>query len=59
MTDPLVIWLGPSCDSCRGNEREWSADDVFDRCDECGAPPVKYILAPDQLPAAEPPQDDE
>lgn len=45
-----VIWLEPTCDGCEkyNSERLWCQDDVLDDCSECGARPVKYVLAPDQ-----------
>ncbi len=44
-----VIWLEPCCDKCEyDGDRRWSRDEAFfDPCD-CGAMPVKYVLAPDQ-----------
>lgn len=46
-----VIWLQPWCDGCEahcysGEGRSWCQDDAWGQCDECGAPPVKYQLAP-------------
>lgn len=54
-----VIWLQPWCQACAATEdRMWCQDNVWDSgCDECGAMPVKYILAPDQ-PQPEPRDDD-
>lgn len=44
-----IIWLQPSCEDCAGKDRMWCQDNVWDdRCEECGAQPVKYVLAPDQ-----------
>jgi hypothetical protein len=43
-----TIWLQPWCDKCDrspGDGRVWSADDEWGPC-ECGAMPVKYMLAP-------------
>lgn len=49
MPDPKEIWLQPWCDGCQrhsGNQgRLWCEDDVWGKCDECGAPSVKYRLA--------------
>jgi len=40
-----VIWLQPWCRDCQlhGDDRTWSADDVWVQCDECERKPVKYI----------------
>lgn len=52
-TKHTVIWLQPWCDGCERNDyseagRLWCQDDPWGHCDECGAPAVKYVLAPDQ-----------
>lgn len=47
-----TIWLQPWCDGCEkhayGEGRLWCQDDVWGKCDECDAMPVKYVIAPDQ-----------
>jgi hypothetical protein len=45
-----IIWLQPWCDKCErsAEDRTWCRDDVYLQCDECGAMPVKYVLASDQ-----------
>jgi hypothetical protein len=45
-----TIWLQPWCDGCErsSEDRLWCQDDVWSYCDECGAPAVRYVLAPDQ-----------
>ena len=51
--EPLqVIWLQPWCEGCKtwADERTWCQDDAWGACDECGRLPVKYVIAPDQLP---------
>lgn len=49
MEQHKTIWLQPSCDRCRGYDRDWCQDNVWeDGCETCGEPPVKYVLAPDQ-----------
>jgi hypothetical protein len=43
------IWLQPWCPVCNLNSYEgrmWCQDNVWDRCEECGEKPVKYVLAP-------------
>lgn len=49
MPDPSEIWLQPWCDRCERNSGEqgrlWCQDDVWGRCDECGASAVKYSLS--------------
>lgn len=47
---PKAIWLQPWCVDCGryslGDDgRQWCEDDVWDECDECGLPAVKYVLA--------------
>jgi hypothetical protein len=43
-----TIWLQPACDDTIDG-REWCQDNVWPNgCEECGAMPVKYVLAPDQ-----------
>lgn len=43
-----IIWLQPKCADC-DEDRTWCQDNVWGRgCEECGAMPVKYVLAPDQ-----------
>lgn len=51
----LTIWLAPGCEGQCAQDREWCSDNVFEPCEECGAMPVKYILAPDQPALAAPP----
>ena len=50
-----VIWLQPWCLGCKqwADDRTWCQDDVWTACDECGRPPVKYVLAPDQPPRSQ------
>lgn len=48
MTEHQVIWLAPRCGGVCVQDREWCQDAVWGPCEECGAMPVKYILAPDQ-----------
>lgn len=44
-----VIWLQPHCEGCEAEDRNWCQDNVWaEGCEECGAMPVKYLLAPDQ-----------
>jgi hypothetical protein len=65
MSEHQTIWLQPWCDECAKaswNEtmsggRTWCQDAVYDSCD-CGAMPVKYILAADQ-PQPKPQEDDD
>jgi hypothetical protein len=47
---PTTIWLQPWCDKCErsAEDRTWCRDEVYLQCDECGAMPVKYVLASDQ-----------
>jgi hypothetical protein len=45
MDEHKEIWLEPQCDECRGHERSWCYDNVWGECDECGAKPVKYVIA--------------
>ena len=47
--DHKEIWLQPWCDACAtmGVDRQWCQDDVWTACEECGAKPVRYVLAPD------------
>lgn len=49
-TEHTTIWLQPWCERCdlEGDARLWCQDDPWEHCDECGAPSVKYVLAPDQ-----------
>lgn len=49
-TEHPVIWLQPWCTGCDlyNDPRLWCQDDVWGKCDECDALPVKYMLAPDQ-----------
>ena len=54
-----IIWLQPWCDACDrydNYERLWCQDNVWDNCEACGRPAVKYVLASDQ--PAEPGPDD-
>jgi len=59
-----TIWLQPWCAECErvGRQpetgRTWCQDSVYDQCD-CGAMPVKYVLAPDQPTKPEPEYEDE
>lgn len=53
MSDHKVIWLQPWCAECAKHHyadegRMWCQDDVWGRCEECGAKPVRYIRAEDQ-----------
>ena len=46
-----TIWLAPWCAECERKEcgdvgRTWCQDGVYDPCEDCGAQPVKYVLAP-------------
>lgn len=45
---PPVIWLAPGCVVCNIEDRCWCPDNAFEQCEECGAMPVKYVLALDQ-----------
>ncbi len=40
-----VIYLDPHCEECnpRTVEITWCNDDVYDNCEVCGKPPVKYV----------------
>lgn len=45
-----IIWLQPSCEKCAlfddsPGGRQWCQDDVWERCEDCGKPSVKYVLA--------------
>jgi hypothetical protein len=46
-----TIWLQPWCGECQlkswdsDSGRQWCEDDVWEPCEECGAKPVKYVLA--------------
>ena len=49
MSEHVIIWLEPWCDDCARRDRSdtgrtWCCDPVYEPC-ECGAQPVKYILA--------------
>ncbi len=63
MTEHQTIWLQPWCEQCERaahsveSGRTWCQDPVYDQCD-CGAMPVKYVIAPDQ-PQLPPPDEDE
>lgn len=54
MSDHQTIWLKPWCDECKKNHyrhdegQTWCQDNVYDPCEECGAMPVKYVMASDQ-----------
>lgn len=55
MSDHPIIWLQPGCEGCENQDRMWCQDNVWpEGCEECGAMPVKYVLAPDQLKKHEP-----
>jgi hypothetical protein len=45
-----IIWLQPWCKDCAkyayAGDRSWGQDDAWGKCEECGRPPVKYIIAP-------------
>lgn len=43
MTDPKQIWLSPRCH----DERNWCDDDPWEKCEECDAESVRYVLASD------------
>lgn len=43
MTDPKQIWLSPRCH----DERTWCDDDPWEKCEDCGAESVRYVLASD------------
>src|SRR5437868_10340340 len=43
--DHKEIWLEPKCSDVCGDGRSWCQDDVWEKCDECGSPAVKYIRA--------------
>lgn len=50
MADPKDIWLQPWCKNCESfrhfdDGRQWCEHDVWVKCDECGAPSIKYRLA--------------
>jgi hypothetical protein len=53
MSDHQIIWLQPWCEECEKHVhsiesgRTWCKDNPYDPC-ECGAMPVKYVIAPDQ-----------
>jgi hypothetical protein len=52
-----VIWLQPWCYDCdwhSDEDRLWCRDNVWGKCEECGAPSVKYLLAVPQ-PSSEAP----
>lgn len=45
-----TIWLQPWCRDCERNDfsdhgRLWCQDEVWGECDDCGAKPIKYVLA--------------
>ena len=42
-----VIYLSPKCTDCIENDQLWCGNDAGP-CEDCGAPWVKYILAPVQ-----------
>jgi hypothetical protein len=51
MTSHTTIWLQPWCAECDRSSyegRQWCEDNVWDKCDNCDALPVKYVIAPDQ-----------
>lgn len=48
MAEHPVIWLAPGCDGDCVQDRCWADQDAWGPCEECGAMPVKYVLAPDQ-----------
>lgn len=58
MAEHPIIWLQPRCDGCDGYENSFWCEDDMGPCEECGAPCVKYVLAPDQ-PQPPPKEDDE
>jgi len=46
--DPKTIWLEPSCNECFHRDtsdtgRLWCEDNVFEKCNQCGRKPVRYI----------------
>lgn len=49
-----IIWLQPWCDGCQkhadsiDNGRTWCVDEAWGPCEDCGAMPVKYVMAADQ-----------
>jgi translation initiation factor 2 beta subunit (eIF-2beta)/eIF-5 len=44
-----IIWLAPQCQTCESADRLWCKDNVWGHgCEECGAMPVKYVLADNQ-----------
>jgi formate dehydrogenase maturation protein FdhE len=61
MSDHQTIWLQPWCEDCDNNsydDRQWSENDNWGQCPDCGAMPVKYVIAPDQ-PQKPAPETDE
>jgi hypothetical protein len=50
VTDYTQIYLSPSCEKCKGEERTWCQSDVYDPCPECGRVSTCYLAA-DQVHA--------
>jgi hypothetical protein len=46
-TEHKEIWLQPWCDECDRTQfdRMWCQNNVWDKCDDCGREPVKFVLA--------------
>lgn len=46
MMEHKEIWLQPWCDECASwaDGRQWCEDEL-DECEDCGKPPVKYVIA--------------
>jgi len=40
--DHVEIWLEPSCNQC-DRERTWCQDNVYEKCEECGREPTRYL----------------
>ena len=61
--DHKVIWLQPWCAGCEMNRtihsyegRQWCEDDVWEKCDGCGAKSVRYEIAKPKRRKARPPK---
>jgi hypothetical protein len=52
-TEHKTIWLQPTCPACELyppdiEGRQWCQENMWSEGCDCGAMPVKYVLAPDQ-----------
>lgn len=45
--NPDAIWLQPWCADCDHHSfregRQWCQDEVWEKCEECGRKPIKYV----------------